>query len=154
MEAALFQPVILLEGYNMKDKMHIYYDKEGDFLEIGIGKPVAGYHIDIEEDISKRINEKSGKVIGITVLGFRERFDKAKELKIPSSLSAKADSHYDSKNDILCVEAEGGEYWKSIAIPGGIFINIAKDCSIKGLEISGATVPNPEGSNKVLEFVR
>ncbi|MEK6904472.1 MAG: hypothetical protein AABW87_02660, partial [Nanoarchaeota archaeon] len=119
----------------MKDKMHIYYDREGDFLEIGIGKPVVGYHIDIDEGISKRIGEKSGRVVGITVLDFKRRFDKAKELKIPSSLSVKADSYYDNKNDILCVEAEGKEYWKNIALPGGIVIDIAKDGSIKGLEI-------------------
>ena len=95
-------------------------------------------------------------MVGITLLDFKRRFDKAKELKIPSSLSVKADSYYDNKNDILCVEAEGKEYWKNIALPGGIVIDIAKDGSIKGLEIFEATVPNVGGSNKnkIIEFVR
>lgn len=62
--------------------MQIYYDVEGDFLEINIGKYTKGYFKDIGEGISERIDEKTGKITGVAILGFRKRTQSLKDVKI------------------------------------------------------------------------
>lgn len=62
--------------------MNIYYDEEGDFLEINIGKYTEGYFRDMGKGISERIDEKTGKVTGIAILDFKKRTENLKELKI------------------------------------------------------------------------
>ncbi len=62
--------------------MNIYYDEEGDFLEINIGEYTEGYFRDIGEGISERIDEKTGRVTGIAILDFKKRTENLKELKI------------------------------------------------------------------------
>lgn len=71
----------------MKGKMHIYYDKEGDFLEINVGKYTKGYFHDIGEGIAERIDEKTGKVTGIAILSFQKRMEKMKDIKINLPIS-------------------------------------------------------------------
>ena len=66
----------------MKSKMNIYYDEEGDFLEIGLDGRRNGYFVDVGEGISKRIDEKTGKIIGIAILSFRKRTEHLKDIKI------------------------------------------------------------------------
>lgn len=66
----------------MKGQMQVYYDEEGDFLEINIGKYTKGYFRDIDEGMWERINEKTGKVTGIAILSFRKRTKKIKNLKL------------------------------------------------------------------------
>lgn len=66
----------------MKGQMQIYYDVEGDFLEINIGKYTEGYFKDIDEGIAERIDEKTGKVTGIAILSFKKRAQKLKDVKI------------------------------------------------------------------------
>ncbi len=66
----------------MEGNMNIYYDEEGDFLEINIGEYTEGYFRDIGEGISERIDEKTGKVTGIAILDFKKRTENLKELKI------------------------------------------------------------------------
>ena len=70
----------------MKGQMHIYYDEEGDFLEIQLGEYTEGYFRDIGEGIAERIDEKTGKVTGLAILSFRKRMEQVKELKIPLPL--------------------------------------------------------------------
>lgn len=65
----------------MKGQMQIYYDVEGDFLEISIGEYTKGYFRDIGEGISERIDEKTGKVTGIAILSFKKRAQ-SKDMKI------------------------------------------------------------------------
>jgi len=55
----------------MKGQLQLYYDEEGDFLEINIG-----------EGIAERIDEKTGKVTGISILSFKKRTKELKDLKI------------------------------------------------------------------------
>ena len=43
----------------MKNKLNIYYDQEGDFLEIRIGKPTESIYEDIGDDIFQRIDNKT-----------------------------------------------------------------------------------------------
>jgi uncharacterized protein YuzE len=55
----------------MKGPIDIYYDKEGDFLEITIlNPPKESYCEDISEDVYIRKAEKSGEVIGLGILNF------------------------------------------------------------------------------------
>lgn len=64
----------------MKGKMHVYYDEEGDFLEINVGRYTKGYFRDVGKGIVKRIDEKTGKVTGIGILSFRKRVGTIKNL--------------------------------------------------------------------------
>ena len=66
----------------MKGQMQIYYDVEGDFLEINIGKYTTGYFKDVSEGIAERIDEKTGKITGIAILGFKKRTQQLKDGKI------------------------------------------------------------------------
>ena len=66
----------------MKGQMQIYYDEEGDFLEINIGEYTEGYFKDIGEGISERIDENTGKITGITILSFKKRIKQEKGLNI------------------------------------------------------------------------
>lgn len=66
----------------MKGKMHIYYDEEADFLEINIGKYTDGYFRDVGEGISERVDQKTGKVTGIAIMGFRKKAGRLKDIEI------------------------------------------------------------------------
>jgi len=66
----------------MKGQMQVYYDEEGDFLEIHIGKFTRGYFKDVGEGIAERIDEKTGQVTGIAILGFLKRAKGLKGQKI------------------------------------------------------------------------
>lgn len=46
---------------------------------------------------------------------------------------------YDKEADILNVEINDKEYWKSIELPNGFVIDIAKDGSMTSIEILGAS---------------
>lgn len=46
---------------------------------------------------------------------------------------------YDKEEDILNIELEKKEYWKSIELPNGIIIDISKDGSIISIEILRAS---------------
>lgn len=63
--------------------MNVYYDAEADFLEITLGNSSEGYHNDIGEGITERLDEKTGKVIGIAILNFKKKAKEQKDIKIP-----------------------------------------------------------------------
>lgn len=68
-------------------KMKIWYDEEGDYLEIGFGKK-KGYMKDIGNDMWERIEE--GEVTGISILNFKKRLKKGKsEVSLPLNVSFK-----------------------------------------------------------------
>lgn len=62
--------------------MQIYYDIEGDFLEINIGEYTRGYFKDIGEGIAERIDEKTGKITGVAILGFTKKTQQMHDVKI------------------------------------------------------------------------
>ena len=45
---------------------------------------------------------------------------------------------YDEDEDVLGVRLKDKEYWKSVELPDGIVIDISKDGSVIGIEISNA----------------
>jgi len=57
----------------MKGKMNIYYDEEGDYLEIFAGAPKENYGEDIAEDVTLFKDEKTDEVVGIGILNFKKR---------------------------------------------------------------------------------
>lgn len=76
----------------MGEKLNIWFDKEGDFLELTIGKPVKGFFKEIGDDMLERIDAKTGKVVGFSILNFSKRFEKLKETKkfqLPLSIEIK-----------------------------------------------------------------
>ena len=72
----------------MKEKIHIYYDKEGDVLEIDIGKPTAGYCKNLGNSIFEKIDEKTGISKGYTILNFKKKLEKSIDISLPIKLSA------------------------------------------------------------------
>lgn len=76
----------------MKGKMHIHYDKESDFLEIRIGKPVKGYFNDLGNDVFERVEEKTGKVIGIAIFNFKKRTNRLKDIEVATPLEIEISS--------------------------------------------------------------
>ena len=66
----------------MKDQLYIYYDEEGDFLEINLGEYAEGYFKNLGKGIFERIDKKTGKVTGITIHSFKQKTKDLKDLKI------------------------------------------------------------------------
>ena len=62
--------------------MHIHYDNEGDYLEIRVGKPKEGYFNEVGNDMFERIDEKTGKVIGLAIFNFKKRTKKFKDIDV------------------------------------------------------------------------
>ena len=66
----------------MKEKMHIYYDEEGDFLEISVGNPTKCYASEVRPGVFLRIDEKSEEVKSVGILGFKKRAKDLKDIKL------------------------------------------------------------------------
>ncbi len=60
---------------------------------------------------------------------------------------------YDKEEDILNIELQDKEYWKSIEIAKGIVIDIAKDGSIISIEMLHASKLFSGEGKKVIEAV-
>lgn len=58
---------------------------------------------------------------------------------------------YDKEEDILNIELEDKEYWKSIELPNGIVIDVSKDGSIISIEILRASKVFSGDVKKVIE---
>ena len=61
---------------------------------------------------------------------------------------------YDKEEDILNVQLESKEYWKSIELPNGIIIDVAKDGSITSIEILRASKVFSGDVKKVIETAK
>jgi len=74
----------------MNGPINIYYDDEGDFLEITISNPPEeSYCEDVNEEVFVRKTENSGEIIGIGILNFRENSKHMQEIlsKIPIKIN-------------------------------------------------------------------
>lgn len=60
---------------------------------------------------------------------------------------------YDEKEDILNIQIKHG-YWKSIELPNGIIIDIAKDGTISAVEILRASKVFSGDVRKVIETAK
>ena len=63
-----------------KENLDWEYDEEADVLYISIGEPKKALGIDIGEGSIVRYREDTGEVVGLTIVGLKERL--LKELKI------------------------------------------------------------------------
>ncbi len=60
----------ILEG---KPTLSWEYDEEGDVLYISVGESRPAIGLDIGEGIIIRYDEKQKEIVGITIIGIRER---------------------------------------------------------------------------------
>jgi len=66
----------------MKGKLNLYYDEEGDFLEINIGDYTEGYFKNLGDGIFERVDKTTEKVTGLAIMSFRKRTEGLKELQL------------------------------------------------------------------------
>lgn len=65
-----------MEALNILEKkrgLNWEYDEEADVLYISIGKPKPAVGTDIGEGVIVRYDEKKKEIVGLTIIGFRER---------------------------------------------------------------------------------
>ncbi len=66
----------------MKGKLNLYYDEEGDSLEINVGKYTKGYFKNLGDGVFERIDEKTGEVTGVAIMSFKSRTSGLKEIEV------------------------------------------------------------------------
>ena len=66
----------------MKGKLNLYYDEEGDFLEINIGQYREGYFENLGKGLFKRIDSKTKQATGFAVHGFKKRTKSLKNVSL------------------------------------------------------------------------
>jgi len=58
---------------------------------------------------------------------------------------------YDKEEDILNIQLKDKGYWKSVELPNGIVIDVAKDGSVMSIEIMNASKIFSGDMRKVIE---
>ena len=66
--------------------MKVWFDPQGDLLEVQLGKPRKGYFKDAGDDVFLRV-DTAGNVIGFAILNVTKRQKQAKELELPIKAS-------------------------------------------------------------------
>ncbi len=66
----------------MKGQLQIYYDEEGDFLELQIGDYTGGYFKNLGDGVFERVDKQTNSVTGIAIHGFKKRTQGLKEIKL------------------------------------------------------------------------
>jgi len=69
-----------------KESLRVWFDPEGDLLEVELGKPRKGFFRDIGDDVFLRVDEK-GNVIGFAILNATKRMKKLREVELPIKAS-------------------------------------------------------------------
>lgn len=62
--------------------MRLYYDEEGDFLEISIDKPTKSYAEEVKPGIFLRFDEKTEEVRSVGIFNFKKRAKDLKDIKL------------------------------------------------------------------------
>ncbi|MEA2075386.1 MAG: DUF2283 domain-containing protein [Euryarchaeota archaeon] len=62
----------------MEKRLRMFFNKEGDVLDISIGDPKEAISKEVGDDILIRVDSKSKEVLGITILNFEKRFEQRK----------------------------------------------------------------------------
>ncbi len=70
----------------MNKKMHVYYDKEGDYLEVRFGEPTESTYEKIGPDTFVRIDKKTREVKGFAVYNFRKGSGNLIDIEIPADV--------------------------------------------------------------------
>lgn len=70
-----------------KQKMHIYYDAEADYLEIRFGKPTPSTYKKIGLDTFARIDNNTGEVKGYAIYNVKKgSYLKSLDVEIPLTI--------------------------------------------------------------------
>lgn len=69
-----------------EENLTVWFDPEGDLLEVGLGKPRKGFFKDVGDDMFIRMDEK-GNVMGFAILNVTKRMKKVREVKLPVKAS-------------------------------------------------------------------
>ena len=62
--------------------MRVWFDPEGDLLEVELGKPRKGFFKDMGDDVFLRVDMK-GNVLGFAILNATKRMKKLREVELP-----------------------------------------------------------------------
>ena len=73
----------------VKEKMHIYYDTESDYLEIRFGTPSASHYEKIGPDTFVRIDEKTGGKKGYAIFNVKKASTPLKKIDVEIPINAK-----------------------------------------------------------------
>ena len=71
----------------MKGKLSIYYDEEGDYLEIFKKTGVPNYGEDIASGITIFRDEETDEVIGIGILNFKKKINNLDQIELPFEIN-------------------------------------------------------------------
>ena len=66
----------------MENNMNLYYDQEGDFLEITSGDISNCYFDNLGNGIFKIVDKKTNEIKGIAIFNFKTRTQSLEEVKI------------------------------------------------------------------------
>jgi len=66
----------------MSNELNLYYDEEGDFLELNTSEFTGGSFKNLGEGIFEIRDKKTNKVTGIAIHGFRKRTQGLKDVKV------------------------------------------------------------------------
>ena len=62
----------------MARRLNFFFDREGDILYLSLGKPRPAIAKEMGDDIIVRVDPKTQKVVGCTILNLTKRFKKMK----------------------------------------------------------------------------
>jgi len=71
-------------------KINLYFDEEGDVLDITFGKRRKAVAKELKNDIAIMIDPKTGEIVGITILNFVRRFrekKKTEKIELPARVT-------------------------------------------------------------------
>jgi len=71
----------------MKGKLSIYYDEEGDYLEMFKKTGVPSYREDIASGITIFRDEETDEVIGIGILNFKKKANNLDQIELPFEIN-------------------------------------------------------------------
>ncbi len=66
----------------MKESLRVYYDEQGDFLEISSGKPLLSIAAETQPGVFVRVDELTGDVRSIGILNFKKRSKNKKDINV------------------------------------------------------------------------
>jgi uncharacterized protein YuzE len=65
--------MVALKIQERKAKLNWDYDEDADVLYISFGDPVKAVGLDVGDGVIVRYKEKTGELVGLTIIGLRQR---------------------------------------------------------------------------------
>jgi len=63
----------VLKILEKKENLNWDYDEEADVLYISVGRPEKALGVDVGEGVIVRYKEDTGEVVGLTIIGVKQR---------------------------------------------------------------------------------